>query len=206
MRNILILGDSYSTFEGCIPEGYATYYPALDVTRAEQTWWSRVLRATGARLAQNNSWSGSTVCYTAYDGVDCSRTNSFICRYRKLKKEGFFEKNAVDTVLVFGGTNDSWANAPLGEIRFDDPGESDLFCVLPAICHLAASLKRDLPKAEIVLMINTGIKEPIQNALEAAAAHYGVKSLRLRDIEKEAGHPTAEGMAQICKQVLAVLK
>ena len=73
MRNILILGDSYSTFEGCIPEGYATYYPALDVTRAEQTWWSRVLRATGARLAQNNSWSGSTVCHTAYDGVDCFR-------------------------------------------------------------------------------------------------------------------------------------
>ena len=205
MRNILILGDSYSTFEGCIPEGYATYYPALDVTRAEQTWWSRVLRATGARLAQNNSWSGSTVCHTAYDGVDCSQTNSFICRYRKLKKEGFFEKNAVDTVLVFGGTNDSWALDPLGEMLFDEPKESDLFCVLPAICHLTASLKRDLPKAEIVLMINAGIKEAIQNTFEAAAAHYGVKSLRLRDIEKASGHPTANGMAQIAEQVLAAL-
>ena len=206
MKNILILGDSYSTFEGCIPEGYATYYPHLNVTRVEQTWWAQVIRATGARLAQNNSWSGSTIGYTWYDNADCSHTSSFIYRYRNLQKEGFFEKNAVDTVLVFGGTNDSWANAPLGEMLFDEPKESDLFCVLPAICHLAASLKCDLPEAEIVLMINTGIKEDIQNALEIAATHYGIKSLRLRDIEKEAGHPTAEGMAQICKQVLAVLK
>jgi len=26
MKNILIFGDSYSTYEGYIPEGYPTYY------------------------------------------------------------------------------------------------------------------------------------------------------------------------------------
>lgn len=205
MRNILILGDSYSTFQDRIPAGFATYYPALDVTRAGQTWWSRVLRATGARLAQNNSWSGSTICYTSYDGFDCSRSSSFIYRYRQLKESGFFHENAVDTVLVFGGTNDSWANAPLGEMRFADFEEKDLFCVLPAISYLTRALKSDLPDAEIVLMINTNIKDAVQNAFEAAAAHYGVKSLRLREIEKASGHPTANGMAQIAEQVLAVL-
>ena len=26
MKNFMILGDSYSTYAGCIPEGYAVYY------------------------------------------------------------------------------------------------------------------------------------------------------------------------------------
>ncbi len=41
--NLFILGDSYSTFEGYIPEGYAAWYinagkPETDVTRLDQTW------------------------------------------------------------------------------------------------------------------------------------------------------------------------
>lgn len=206
MKNLAIFGDSYSTFKDCMPQGYAYYYPRLDVVRKEQTWWSLFSEKTGYKLILNDSWSGSTVGYTGYNNCDCSKTSSFICRYRKVKASGFFEKNRVDTVIVLGGTNDSWADAPLGEMKFSDWEEGDLFNVLPAVCYFLHELKADLPYAEILCVINTDMKPEVQNCMEKAAKRYGLKSLRLRDIEKENGHPTAKGMTEICEQVIASLK
>lgn len=39
MKNIVIFGDSYSTFDGYIPKENLTYYPSYNVLEAEQTWW-----------------------------------------------------------------------------------------------------------------------------------------------------------------------
>ena len=203
MKNILIFGDSYSTFDKYIPNGYDTFYPCLDVQKVEQTWWMRYIQKINGQLIQNNSFSGSTICYTGYNG-DCSHTNSFIYRYRQLKEQGFFEDNKIDSVLVFGGTNDSWANAPLGEMKFSGWEEKDLFEVFPAICHFASCLKNDLPNAEIVFIINTELKEEIQKDVAEIARHYGVKFLQLQDIDKESGHPTDKGMQAICNQLLAL--
>ena len=60
--NVLIIGDSYSTFEGKIPDGYACYYiksgkPETDVTKEEQTWWAQLIQETNAKLVLNISWS-----------------------------------------------------------------------------------------------------------------------------------------------------
>ena len=137
---------------------------------------------------------------------DCSKDSSFIYRYKKLKQEGFFTQNTVDTVLVFGGTNDSWAEVQLGAIQYSDWSESDLFKVLPAICYLTCTLKTDLPNAEIVLIINTDIKKEIQDCMESAAQYYGVKSVRLKNIDKLDNHPTVAGMQAISDQVWNALK
>jgi hypothetical protein len=209
MKDVIIFGDSYSTFEGYIPEGYATYYcpngreqgPAVTKMDVESTWWKQFVELCGVNLLLNNSWSGSTIGYTGYDNADCSKSSSFIYRYKKLRSEGFFDKNTVDTVLVFGGTNDSWSNSPLGEMKYADWEEKDLFNVLPAICYFAYTLKTDLPTANIVFIINTDIKEEIQTAIENAASYFGAKSIRMHNIDKENGHPTAKGMGEICKQV-----
>jgi hypothetical protein len=122
LGNVLIMGDSYSTFEGYNPEGYRHYYAPVprpdtntDVVKVEHTWWHPLLAKTNANLILNNSWSGSTIGYTGYNGDDNSQTCSFIYRLRQLIAEGFFEKNKIDTVLVFGGTNDNWCCAPLGK-------------------------------------------------------------------------------------------
>ena len=56
----------------------------------------------------------------------------FICRFNKLAKEGFFKENKVDSVLVFGATNDSWLNRPIGEVKFANRTEEDVKQVLPA--------------------------------------------------------------------------
>ena len=90
-EKLLIIGDSYSTFKDMIPEGYAAYYseegmnPNVSVTKMQlsDTWWMKFINATGVELALNNSWSGSTVSYTGRGG-DCSRTSSYIFRYRSV--------------------------------------------------------------------------------------------------------------------------
>ena len=213
LGNLLIIGDSYSTYEGMIPEGYAVYYskegrgdPEFMVTKMEleDTWWMRLINATGATLAQNNSWSGSTLCYTGYSG-DCSHTSSFIYRYRQLKDAGFFKENKIDTVLVFGGTNDSWANAPLGELKYDGFEEGDLFSVLPAFCYFMKTLKEDLSTSKIVFIANCDIKTEIVEGIKTAGAHFGVDTVELCGVTKEHGHPNVQGMSEICEQVLASL-
>ena len=209
----MILGDSYSTFTGHIPEGYITYYTFPDgfceghVSRMQldETWWKRFIKATGAELVLNDSWSGSTICYTGYEG-DCSTTSSFIFRYRQLKEHGFFENNKLDTLFVFGGTNDSWVPAPLGEMKFDGFDESDLVCALPAICYLMGSLKHDLPDTRIVFIANCDINEQIVSCMKAAALRFGVEVVELSGVEKRDSHPTPLGMEQICNQILESLK
>lgn len=205
MKNAIIFGDSYSTYAGYIPQNYPTYYPCGDVDEVSKTWWGRLGKQADIKWIQNNSWSGSPLGFTGYNGMNCSKFGSFIARYRELKNAGFFEKNAIDTVFVFGGTNDSWAEAPLGEVQLSDWVDQDLFNVLPAICCFTYILKADLPDAEIVLIGNTGIKKEIQDCFETAAKHFGVKCVSLQDIDKVNNHPSASGMVSICDQVAAVL-
>lgn len=48
-QTVAVLGDSYSTFKGFIPKGYATWYSpttpqeTTDVNKVEQTWWWQVI-------------------------------------------------------------------------------------------------------------------------------------------------------------------
>lgn len=204
-RSILVFGDSYSAFGGSIPSGYAQYYPAVGVTEVGDMWWSIFAKKTVSKVVRNDAWSGSTICYTGYNGVDCSETSSFIYRYRKLKSEGFFDSNKIDTVFILGGTNDSWANAPLGEMKYEGWTEEDLYNVLPAICHFAHTLKTDLPDARIVFIINDLIKPEIKDAMENAAKHYGIDFLRLHSIAMESSHPNKSGMKSISNQLFELL-
>lgn len=208
--NLLIIGDSYSTYKGRIPEGFAPYYSEQgehpthkgSAMKEECTWWYRLRERTGANIVQNNSWSGSTVCYTGRDGVDCSETSSFISRYRKLRNSGFFTENKIDTVIVFGGTNDSWINVELGEEKYSDFREEDLYTVLPAFCYLMSEIKKDLSEANIIFIANSDIKREIINCIKNAAEKLGVTAVELVSVEKTDGHPTPRGMEQICDQII----
>lgn len=154
----------------------------------------------------NNSWSGSTICYTGYNGVDCSKTNSFIYRLERLFSDGFFNQNKIDTVFVFGGTNDNWAHAPEGELKFGDIEESELYSVFPAISHFAKRLCDILPDAKKVMIINSLLRPAVSGALRDVGRHYGFDVVELADINKENGHPTEQGMMEIKEQILAALK
>ena len=210
--NFMIFGDSYSTHKDYIPAEYRCYYsdegrgPENPVTkmRAKDTWWGRLHGRSDMRLIHNNSWSGSTIGYTGYDG-DCSATNSFIYRYHTLYASGFFDENKIDTILVFGGTNDSWANAPLGELQYEGWEKKDLFSVLPAISYFMDVLRRNHPRTRIIFIANCDIKPQIIEGMRCAAEHIGVEYLALHDIDKMNGHPTVLGMEQIQTQLMAYL-
>ena len=212
INNFLIFGDSYSTHRDCIPNTYPSHYytegrsPEEPNTkmRPEETWWGRIIDNTDAKLVLNDSWSGSTIGYTGYSG-DCSKTSSFIRRFEKMRENGFFRDNKIDTVFIFGGTNDSWSNAPLGNEQYSDWKREDLFCVLPAISYFISLLKLELPSAKVVVIANTEIKPEIIECMRKSAELYGVDFVELADIEKVLGHPTVLGMEQIYQQVMKSL-
>lgn len=210
IKKVMIFGDSYSTFAGYIPEGYAVYYsenerPTTDVRRVEQTWWHSICSDMSLELVLNDSWSGSTLGNTGYDG-DCSETSSFICRLERLIDEGFFEKNEVDTVFVFGCTNDSWAHVPYGEIKLTEQTKEDLFLVCPAVCYFIKKLRETLPEANIIFIINTGLPAEIVDAIKAASDYNGTEYIELKYIDKNFGHPTIKGMSDIKEQVEEYIK
>ena len=207
----MIFGDSYSTFKGFVPDDFAVYYSEnvrdeTDVTNVKDTWWYQVISEKNLKLVQNNSWSGSTIGYTGYDNVDCSTSSSFIYRLRQLISADFFLKNKIDKVFVFGGTNDSWSNAPLGEAKFDNFEEKDLYFVLPAVCYFLSLLKKTLPKADIYCLINTDIKPEIACCMKEACKKYGITPITFDTIDKKCGHPTILGMKNIKDRVLEVIK
>lgn len=204
--NCLIIGDSYSTYEGCVPAGNACYYikngrPETDLTDVKDTWWKRLMDDTSSNLVLNESYSGSTVCHTGYNGRDFINV-SFLGRTENLVKKGFFDKNEIDTVFVFGLTNDYWAGAPLGEVDYGEKKTEDCYKVFPALCALFELLKNNTT-ADIYFITNTELSPAMAETVPEICAHYGICDIVLTQIDKRYGHPTVAGMKDIEKGVLA---
>ena len=196
---VSILGDSYSTFKGWIPEGNAVYYPRAkgnDVKKAEECWWHLVTTAIGGKLEKNESWSGSTICYTGYKGRDYS-AHSFVTRAVRLGNPSL--------ILVCGGTNDSWANAPIGEYKWSNWTKEDLYSFRPATAKLMADLKRLYPKARIYFVLNSELKPVINDSVHEICKHYDIPCIDLKDIDKQSRHPSVKGMKAFADQVVAHL-
>lgn len=202
--NFIVLGDSISTFKGYIPLGNDSYYPANSVENAEQTWWSIFADNTKGNLLVNESYSGSTICYTGYDGQQVSKT-SFIKRFESLKRKGYFEEE-IDTVIIFGGTNDSWAGSPVGEEMYSDWKEEDKLSFLPAFCYLLYSIQKQLPKARIVCIINQNLSGEITLGMKNVCEKKEISYVELSGIEEDGFHPTSTGMIKIEKQLRRVFE
>lgn len=110
---------------------------------------------------------------------------------------------ALFTLLVSGGTNDSWCGAPLGELKYEGIEETDLFSILPAISRFAKRLHEELPETKVVFIGNCDIKAEVTVALSKVSERYGFTYVGLADVEKVNGHPTELGMEQICNQIIA---
>lgn len=209
LGNIFVLGDSYSAHSDFIPSGYRFYYsPQSERENArielEEMWWSRLAEMTGSKIVLAAGASGSAISYTGWQGDDIEY--SFIARFERFVKEGFFKENKIDTFILFGGTNDSWIPSPLGEIKHENITEDDKKCVLPAICYLLGEIKKILPNARVLVIENDGIKGPIIETFDSEAERYGFDVIKLQNIQKELGHPTSVGMREIAEQIYEYLK
>ncbi len=198
-KKVSILGDSYSTYEGHIPAHHDAWYPhpENDVKTVEQTWWSILTSNEGFQLEKNNSWSGSTICNTGYRKEDYSY-RSFFSRVNMLGNP--------DIILIFGGTNDSWAGSPIGEYKYKGWNRTDLYSYRPALSYLLCELKMLYPSADIYFMLNTELSAAINESTFKVCKKHKVPVIVLHDIEKQSGHPSIAGMKAISEQVAEVLK
>ena len=204
-KRFAILGDSYSTFRGFIPEGNAPYYPnpdaVPDVHHVEDTWWHRLMESTGMRLSLNDSYSGSTVCTQVRDGHPA--WNAYALRAQTVDYAAGGQD--PDYILIFGGTNDSWLEREIGAPLYEEATEEQLQQVLPAFCHVLKVFACRYPGAKLVAIVNTDLNLRIAGGMAQAATHLGATAVVLSNIDKHNSHPTAAGMAAIARQVEAVL-
>lgn len=205
-KRVSILGDSYSTFGGEVtPAWNLTWYEGTDgspvkdndVKKVEQTWWRIYLESSGNVLEKNNSFSGATICCTGYSQADFS-DRAFITRMYNLGNP--------DIILVFGGTNDSWAKAPIGEYKYYGWTKDDLMTFRPAFAYMLSGMQRMYPEAAIYNITNSELSPEVTESMAQICAVYGVPNIQLHDIDKQLGHPSQVGMKSIAEQLMQVVK
>ena len=224
IRKVAIMGDSYSTFEGWSNKdmagndnNYYVYYPQTcpltGVNSVEKTWWYMLCQKPEFELEISNSFSGSVISNTHYNGRDVTGTDiSFMNRVGK-NSYGVDYNGDPDIILIFGGTNDCWAGVDLGDYVYENWSAADLKCFRPAFSKLISTLMELYPKARIYNITNSeskgtqgGLSNSYIKSMKSVCKHYGVTNIVLEDIDKVEGHPTYAGMQAICEQVYSVLK
>lgn len=199
------MGDSYSTYEGYIPENYAWWYgqgttkagKRNDITKVEETWWKQLAETPGYTLEVNDAFSGSTICTTGYKAAD-STNSAFVSRYSRLGNP--------DVILIFGATNDSWADSPIGEYKYENITTEDKKYFRPALAFLLKHVKKSHKDAEVYYILNTELKPEINESVHTICDYYDVPVIVLKNIDKQSGHPSVAGMRTIYIQVLDALE
>lgn len=204
---ISILGDSYTTYRGYVyPEYNACWYgnpqktteqKKNDLTSVEQTWWRLLLNKMDAKLIRNNSYSGATICFTGYGKEDYS-DRSFISR--------MFNLGDPDIILIMGGTNDDWADSPVGECQYENWTREDLYKFRPAFCYLLHHMKLLYPNARIYNVSNCDLGETVTQSMADICQHYGIPNIQLEKVHKMGGHPSVKGMKMIADQIYERIK
>ena len=195
---VSILGDSYSTYEGAVPEGNAVWYFAPPkakngVDSVEKTWWSIAIKALDGTLEKCEAYSGATVSATGYGKADYS-DRSFVTRATRL--------GDPDVIFVCGATNDSWADSPLGEKKTVGWTDEDLKCFYPSMSKLVDVLIKTYPKAKIYFVLNDSLKTEINDWVHKCCRRKRIPCVDLVGVSKKDGHPDAEGMVSIAYQVV----
>lgn len=202
-QTISVLGDSYSTFEGFIPDGNAIWYfnpvhrDMTDVETVEQTWWWQVIKQGGYKMGMINAYSGATICNTGYNDADFS-DRSFVTRDRNLGNP--------DIILICGATNDSWAGVKMGNYQYADWRRADLYYFRPAMAKMLSDIRQHYPNVEVYFILNTDLRDEINKSVDEICRHYDVPVIKLKDIDKRNGHPSVKGMKSFAEQVLKAIK
>ncbi|MCR5394402.1 MAG: SGNH/GDSL hydrolase family protein [Bacteroidales bacterium] len=204
---VTIFGDSYSTFEGYLtPSTNESWYftpesshrhKGNDVTKVEQTWWWQVIDQMGWQLEMNNSYSGSTVGYFGYQNENY-QPRSFNTRVENLGEP--------DIILSCCITNDSWTGEKLGEYKYANWTENDMWYFRPAMARLCSMLRQNYPMAKTYIILNTELRQDMCESLHVICRHYGLPVIVLHDIDKQVGHPSIAGHRAIAEQVVKYLK
>lgn len=139
-KKLSIMGDSISTYEGYIPSGALSYYPAGDVTSVQKTYWQYLASQEGMIIDTVNAYGGTTVA-TKWQTTDRPEMTS----------EGRLSNlGNPDFIVVFGGVNDYGGN-PLGDYPVDGT-YTNMFEFRTAYAYLLDQLKQRYPSARIICL------------------------------------------------------
>lgn len=144
---VSILGDSISTFDEWIPEGYYVFFPMNgEVTDVNQIWWKMVLDEKEMELCANSSSSGSTC---SGDSLSGDNPQYGCSDYRIMGLTGT-DGVLPDVIIVYMGTNDLVTSVPLGDndgTRAVEEGMITNFS--DAYCLILDKLAEKYPAAKI---------------------------------------------------------
>lgn len=144
---ISILGDSISTYDGWIPEGFNVFYPFNgELTDVSQTWWKSLINETKMELCANNSSSGST-CIGDSFSIDDPGSG---CSDGRLSFLAGSQGRLPDVIVVYMGTNDLLKGIPIGDndgTRLVEEGNIENFS--DAYCMILDKLASYYPTAQI---------------------------------------------------------
>ena len=195
-----VIGDSISSFEGMIPEGYRFYYPKsdCDVDTWQKTYWGVLITSYWkGELDMNCSYSGGCVapCPAKALGSD------FVSRVRDFVDP--------DIVLIHGGTNDCIASNGIsqGSYDYDSP-----FGMLDTYCHFRESyiaviryIQEHHPDARIIIVLGDHVTGDFAESVVEIADHYALPLVDFRgdaNVTKYSGsHPDAAGMAYMARKI-----
>ena len=82
----------------------------------------------------------------------------------------------------------------------------DLYCFRPAMAKLLYDIRQHYPNVEVYFILNSELKDVINESVKKICKTYQVPVIALHDIDKKNGHPTIKGMKSIAEQVLKVIK
>lgn len=200
-----VLGDSISTFDGCVPAGNKVFYAGercaqTGVAAAQDTWWMRVIGHLGGELLANGAYSGSLVAGDGFPAISSPGRAAQV-----LGEDG----SAPDAVLVYAGINDYGAGTPLPDferaygrllanLRAVAPA-ADLYCatLLPGrSADHDVDFFRSKYKGESLGAYN----DAIRRAVAAAGAHLVDAAACGEPFDTLDGtHPTRRGMSQLAE-------
>lgn len=141
-KSFSILGDSISSFQGYIPDGYAYHYPAGSVETYTDTWWGQLITETGMTLGVNNSYSGSPLCETGTltdrpRGASVTRTSNL--------------GTNPDYIIIMMGLNDFNQDASVGEYEIGDALPNNINDFRSALAIAMHDIGNNYPSAKILI-------------------------------------------------------
>lgn len=67
-------------------------------------------------------------------------------------------------------------------------------------------MKNLFPHATVYTLLNSELREPVNESMREVCNHYNIQLIELHDIDKQNGHPSISGMKAICDQLLEAIK
>ena len=193
--SLSVFGDSISTFDGYIPEGYGVFFPFDgEVTEVSQTWWMKLIEDTGMELCANSSSAGSTCV-----GDSLSAENpKYGCSSFRISSLTGKQGKMPDVIIIYMGTNDLLTGVPIGDndgTNLVEEGTVENFS--DAYTLILDKVSSDYPTSQIycctlVPVGDWGTNVPyvtFTNHLGLTAEYY---SMQIRIIAKNKGIPVLD--------------